>query len=104
MGKKMQEKIIEAMNFNSKELKINMHDGTFTRLKAATFAQLGSILNVDNTKSIEQLREIKRELIELVHTGVLVEIESEPSFYLFADEFDRKIGSKSNVIGIEGFV
>jgi hypothetical protein len=33
-----------------------------------------------------------------------VEIESEPSFYLFADKFDRKIGSKSNVLGIEGFL
>jgi hypothetical protein len=104
MEKKMREKIIEAMNLNSKELIITMHDGTFTRLKSATFAQLGSILNVDNKKNIEQLREIKRVLIELVHTGILVEIESEPSFYLFADEFDKKIGSKSNVRGIEGFV
>ena len=100
----MQEKIIEAINLRSKELKIYMHGGTYTELKAVTFAQLGKILDVDNTKSIEQLREIKRQLIELVDTGVLVELESEPSFYIFADEFDRKIGSKSNVLGIEGFV
>ena len=103
MGRKMQEKIIEAINFKGKEIKINMQGGKITNLKAITFVQLGKILDVDNTKSIELLREIKRQLIKLVESGVLVELKSEPSFYLFADEFDRKIGSKSNVIGIEGF-
>ncbi len=103
MEREMQEKIIEAINFNGNELKINMQGGKIANLKAVTFVQLGKILDVDNTKGIELLREIKRQLIKLVDRGVLVELESEPSFYLFADEFDRKIGSKSNVLGIEGF-
>lgn len=102
MENKLQKKIIDSIKYKSSNLKISMRDGKLTMLKAVTFTQLSIILG-DNAKNIERLREIKRQLVKLVECGMVVELESEPSFYLLGEEFKEKIGTKSNVVGIEGF-
>ena len=102
MEEKLQERIIESINFKSKKLKVSMNDGKFAMLKAVTFSQLCKLLG-DNDKKLERLREIKKQLLGLVDSGVIVEIESEPSFYLLGKEFEEKVGTKSNIGGIEGF-
>lgn len=103
MEDKLQKKIIDAINFKSRKLKISMRDGKTTMLKAVTFSQLSKLLGGENAIKIERLREIKRQLVELVESGIVVELESEPSFYLLGEEFKEQIGNKTNVVGIEGY-
>lgn len=103
MENKLKKNIIDVISFKSRKLKISMRDGKLTMLKAVTFSQLSKLLGNDNARKIERLREIKRQLVELVESGIVVELESEPSFYLLGEEFKEKIGTKSNIRGVEGF-
>ena len=97
------QKIIDTINLKSKKLKISTHEGKVEELKAVTFSQLVTFLNIGDKKDIEQLREIKRQLIALIENNELIELESEPTFYLLKKEFDEKLKSKLNISGIEGF-
>ena len=96
--------ILDAIHFKSSKLKINMRDGKHTVLRAVTFSELFKSLDGENSKNIERLREIKKRLLELVESGIVVELESEPSFYLSGEEFNEKIGAKTNIVGIEEYV
>jgi hypothetical protein len=98
-----QNMLIETIKSKSKEIIISLRDGKSTQIKAVTFTQLARLLGIDNSKNMEKLRELKRQLIALVENEMIVEIESEPTFYLLRNEFIDKIGSKSNISGIEGF-
>ena len=103
MDNNLQEEIINTINSKSNQLKVGMHDGNVIMLKAVTFSQLCKMLSVDYMKEIARVREIKRQLIELIGKGKVVEIRSEPSFYFLGEEFGEKVGAKSNVRGTEGY-
>lgn len=104
MDNENKQNIINAINLAGHNLKISTHEGKVEELKAVTLFQLATFLKIDYSKDIKQLRQIKKHLIALIENNELVELESEPPFYLLKEEFDKKIKSNINISGIEGQV
>ncbi len=104
MKKILKNKIYEAIASNSKKVLITLKKGELIEIKAITFLQILNFIIEGKSKDIEKIRSIKEGVNNLISDSVIIELDGEPPFYFLKEEFEKKIGLKDNIGGIEGFI
>ncbi len=104
MKDELKNDVLELISSNSNNLLISLRNEEMVQINAIMFSQILKGIGKEQSRDIRKCRRIKQAVLDLIDDGEIIMLNGEPPFYFLRGEFQKKIKSKNNITGIEGFI